>query len=190
MEIKFSFQRDLVKRRFLNRSADVYYQNDANSGNVVPINDNKKLFEGSAKLSIAPDCLYCLNLEIVGVIPENAVIENIKLTKNNCDSSEVELDIVSHDFKKKSWLSTKAFNLNHIHNTACSKIDLEMKLMMNLYLREPLNNYISDKIPNLFENAKYSDIIVSVNDKKFKAHKAILMERSPVFEAMVRTVLN
>jgi hypothetical protein len=41
-------------------------------------------------------------------------------------------------------------------------------------------------VAGLFNNGKYTDFIVSVKNWKFKCHKAMLMEKSPVFEDLVR----
>jgi len=43
---------------------------------------------------------------------------------------------------------------------------------------------LSDDLGRLFENQKFSDVILSVNGREFYAHKAILAARSPVFAAM------
>ncbi|KAG8184549.1 hypothetical protein JTE90_012638 [Oedothorax gibbosus] len=43
---------------------------------------------------------------------------------------------------------------------------------------------LSDDIGELFENQKFSDVILSVEGKEFCVHKAILAARSPVFAAM------
>lgn len=44
--------------------------------------------------------------------------------------------------------------------------------------------HLPDDIGELFEDQKFSDVILSVNGREFFAHKAILAARSPVFAAM------
>jgi len=43
---------------------------------------------------------------------------------------------------------------------------------------------LADDLGSLFESSKFYDVILSVNEAEFKAHKAVLAARSPVFAAM------
>ena len=42
----------------------------------------------------------------------------------------------------------------------------------------------------LLESKAHSDVIIHVKEEKFKAHKTILISRSPVFEAMFQSDLT
>ncbi|GIZ05260.1 protein roadkill [Caerostris extrusa] len=44
--------------------------------------------------------------------------------------------------------------------------------------------HLPDDIGELFEDKKFSDVVISANGQEFFAHKAILAARSPVFAAM------
>ena len=52
--------------------------------------------------------------------------------------------------------------------------------------KKPFSNrdQLLDQLEDLFENMKYSDIIVNVRVREFKAHKTILATRSSYFAAM------
>ncbi|KAL3184813.1 hypothetical protein MRX96_030710 [Rhipicephalus microplus] len=45
---------------------------------------------------------------------------------------------------------------------------------------------LSDDFGHLFESEDLSDVILSVNGREFRAHKAILAARSPIFKAMFK----
>lgn len=80
------------------------------------------------------------------------------------------------------WLANNVYQINE-------KLDkLKFAFEADVYIEKPLSSYLNmgKSVAGLFNNGKYTDFIVSVKNWKFKCHKAMLMEKSPVFEDLVR----
>jgi hypothetical protein len=145
-----------------------------------PVFNDKKFFKWRLIITrLGFDNVY--PLQIVGSFNEKVLVSNVKLWKINCGNSKTDLKVDHSD--GRSWLVQNAQNF--IFSDGCQAPDIEIRLSADLYLREPLQSMISNSALNLFENAKYSDLNIISGGQTFRVHKAILMEKSPVFEAMV-----
>ncbi len=83
------------------------------------------------------------------------------------------------------WHASNVLDLKHVHSNACFSTLYQFVLEIDLFYSEPKISEVTKSFID-FENSKFADLIVAVKKKEFKVHKVILMERSEVFERMVR----
>jgi hypothetical protein len=80
-----------------------------------------------------------------------------------------------------TW-SAHSISVTNLNSTV-----VEFMLEADVYIEHSLESLMnmSESVVDLFENGKFTDLILSVQETKFRCHKAMLMEKSPVFLAMV-----
>ncbi len=52
-------------------------------------------------------------------------------------------------------------------------------------LEKETNLKMSENIERMFQEGKYTDVVISLDGGEFRAHKCVLFERSPVFADML-----
>jgi hypothetical protein len=170
--VKFKFNRNAIKKK-------IQYQPNTIA---MKSEDDKELFKWTATI-IRTTFEKDYKLRVEGNFHDKVIISNVKLYKINCDNSLNSLEILTHS--PNTWSVQNALKHDSVFSDGCDASEIEFRLTADLYLREPLQLVVSKSVLNQFENAKYSDLDIVVKDEIFHVHKAILMERSPVFEAMV-----
>ena len=70
--------------------------------------------------------------------------------------------------------------LNSYHLEVMCQITILGQIYHSFGQKRQENELVND-MNNLYENGNYSDVVISVGDKEFKVHKAILMARSQFF---------
>ncbi len=143
--------------------------------------DDKNIFQWTAKLAESDNLQENYKLIIEGHFHEKVIVSNFKLYMENYYNSANDLEV--HQSTESSWFVQVAHNF--LFPGGSEAVESEIRLTADLNLHEPLPLLISKSVFSLFENAKYSDLNLIVRDQIFHVHKSILMERSPVFEAMV-----
>jgi hypothetical protein len=143
------------------------------------------MFDGYATLTLDPS-KTTLSLTINGSLADQKFsVGNAKLFRRNCNNELKTVDIVQKASVKPQWVASSVVDLKYAHLSTCTSTVFEFVLKVYLFYSEPKISEVARSFVD-FENARYSDMIVAVKEKEFKVHKAILMERSPVFETMVR----
>lgn len=108
--------------------------------------------------------------------------------RKNCDGTKTLLNFL-HRYRENNWVLSSVLKFDEVYSTGCCMMSVfEFIIGFDLFLTEKdrklYSSQVAKSISN-FENQKYSDVTLITKEKKFKVHKAILMERSPVFERMV-----
>ncbi len=107
------------------------------------------------------------------------------LYKRNCDNELKFVEIIWESSAEFKWTAPRVLDLNHVHSNACTSLFIEFVMKIDLFCSDPIISEVSKTLFD-FENTKYYDTIVAVKEKQFKVLKSLLMERSEVFEKMVR----
>jgi hypothetical protein len=139
--------------------------------------DNKSLFDWTARMKLSNAQYLTLTVEC----PPNVEVVSAKLFKVKCSQCSSESTTMTQD-ASKVWTAENIVPL--FNETSLDNFLLEADVYIEHSLESMLN--MSETVATLLENGKYTDLILSVKNQKFKCHKAMLMEKSPVFEAMVR----
>jgi hypothetical protein len=105
---------------------------------------------------------------------------NLKLVKMNCCQRSVKYTILEED--SNAWTANNVCSINDDSTSLVFLLEADVFVKQSF---ESLMN-MSDSVAGIFENGKFTDLTLSVDDQKFKCHKAMLIEKSPVFQAMVR----
>jgi hypothetical protein len=191
--------REQLKKRFrqnYDNNRGWYYTDGlpvADPQQVISVTDDKMLFEWSAKLTLQAfkdsKTLQYLDVEMYpsNPLPEHVSISMVEIWKSVCDNSEKLSYSTCGDLV---WKSSNVFKLSSLHSAECSTEKVKIILKADVNMRKPLETFMSKRVFDLFENGKHTDVVLTVKGEKFKAHKALLMEKSPVFEAMVRKRIN
>jgi hypothetical protein len=143
-------------------------------------------FTGSASLSSGSSYI---SLTIDGSFSDkNVCIGATKLYKINCDRSRKSVEITLNvNSDKLQWTSKSVLNTDEVHSKICTNSFYEFILEIDLLYSLSISSALSKSID--FKHSKYTDTIVAVKNEQFKVYKAILMEKSLVFERMVRQLL-
>jgi hypothetical protein len=189
--VTFKFERASLKRCFLRHNSGTYYLNtnekSHNSFRTAQGTDARKLFDGNAVLSL-DSLLTTVSITIDGSFPNKEFnVGKANLYKRSCDTELKFLETISKKSDNLNLISTSVLDLNNVHSVACTNSVIEFVMKVDLFYSGPIpNNPEVSKSFIDFENTKHGDTVVAVKDKQFKVCKAILKERSEVFEKMVR----
>jgi hypothetical protein len=184
VKVKFHFDLSLVKQCFQQQydldDEEYYYTDDQPADDPRKTSstmDNKNLFDWTARVKL--DGLVGYYLDLIIECPTNAAVVKAKLFKmKGFQRTEISLEL-SQDVSNV-LIAKRVCDINE-------SLPLEFDFEAHFYIHNCLESMLnmSESVAGLFENGKYTDLILSVKNEKFRCHKAMLMEKSPVFEAMV-----
>jgi hypothetical protein len=191
VNVKFQFDLSSVKQclqQQTNHNYGIYYYTDTqpadDSRKIYRTMDDKNLFDWTARMKLEPynptsgsTPNQYLNLTVE--CEPGILVMNAKIFKMNCCQRSVSNSIFQED--SNAWTAKNVCSI-----AADSKIDFLMEA--DVYVKQSLESLMnmSESVAGIFENGRFTDLILSVDDQKFKCHKVMLLEKSPVFEAMVR----
>jgi hypothetical protein len=190
VKVKFNFNITTVKQCFQlygDGYGGHYYtdnQSAADPRRLAHAVDDQNLFKWTARVKLEnysqTSGRTTQYLSIIIVCDSGTLVSNLRIFKKDCcDCSK--LVSLAQD-ATHGWIAKNFCKID----TALASLEFVLEADVNMpYELESLMN-MSESVVGLFESGKYTDLILSVQDQKFRCHKAMLMEKSPVFEAMVR----
>ncbi len=148
--------------------------------------DNKKLFTWTANLNYE-QVSKAVKVTIIG--PSDVHVTNAKFFLVKCNQSHTGIGKLCRQCDQKPCAIIQTQQNVWIADIG---LDFPQRFSFKADIVRQISPYILSTIKNvtgLLTTGRYTDLVVFVKDQKFKCHKAMLMEKSPVFEAMVRNTL-
>jgi hypothetical protein len=193
VKVKFQFDLTLIKKCYKQQNDRYHFFVDNQPADdprkASCAMDNKSMFNWTARVKLEKHVentssgdYYIQQLSLTIDCPQDVEILNAKVFNiKNCNQCSSEPIIVTQD-------ASKVWTVKKIYTIGKSSPLIHYILEADVYVQQSLESMLnmSESVVGLFENGKYTDLIFSVKNQKFRCHKAMLMEKSPVFEAMVR----
>jgi hypothetical protein len=185
--IEVNFTQKNVYNVFNENSRNYYVANPVSDTEAM---DNKKFFTWTASGNYEQfNSCQSKKFKITIKGPSNVHVTNAKFFVVKCVRGHEENDRICTQCDQKPcaiiqtqqnvWIADIEFNFPRLF---CFKADIIRQI-------SPYFLNIVKNVSGLLTTGRYTDLVVFAKDQKFKCHKAMLMEKSPVFEAMVRNTL-